>query len=479
MSIVETYKKEFRIYGLDEDLNRGEKLQGLFGALGKGSRQGFNFQLFNSPLLFLEALKNAPPHVVLLHYQPLNLSFRENLRKIKEVSHEVEVVVLGGHEFWPGIHSLIQSGLVNDSWLWPMPGTEALGLRLERLIEKNIYKFIAEQRSPESQQIAEKLEALQTTLSEPKETLLSEGFFSPLLNQDHGHELGLIEEMISHLKASFPESEFIYFKNYQVKNQLLVTRTSFSSGNSFRGQWVPLNEGFMEENPEQELHQIRELIKEKFSCQDFLMEPVNWGGQFFGLIMAVHAEQTPFLSWTAKYLSLSLRNLALENLDQETGLETDLEMEVKKNQLALHLSTEMSRARHLKSPLCLLLAYMEFVEEEGSYLPQTLEFMKDHLRPYDSLCRLNPNQIALVLPHCSYENGAIKAEMIRRELLKTQMPPLRLCFGVNEFPSFCSDSDSLLEGAKQACQQVIVSGENKVCLYRPQTPLSHGNLPRV
>ena len=73
------------------------------------------------------------------------------------------------------------------------------------------------------------------------------------------------------------------------------------------------------------------------------------------------------------------------------------------------------------------------------------------------------------MPHCDFENGAIKAERLRRLILnqsmQTQNTPLRCCFGVAEFPRLSEDTDSLLDAAKAACDQVLTSGKNKVCLY--------------
>ena len=73
------------------------------------------------------------------------------------------------------------------------------------------------------------------------------------------------------------------------------------------------------------------------------------------------------------------------------------------------------------------------------------------------------------MPHCDYESAAIKAERIRRMILnrgmKTQNTPLRLCFGVTEYPRLSPDSDQMLLDAEKACQQVLASGNNKVCLY--------------
>ncbi len=43
-------------------------------------------------------------------------------------------------------------------WSWPLPDEQTLCLRLDQLIEKIIFKFIAEQRSEETARIVSTLE---------------------------------------------------------------------------------------------------------------------------------------------------------------------------------------------------------------------------------------------------------------------------------------------------------------------------------
>ena len=159
----------------------------------------------------------------------------------------------------------------------------------------------------------------------------------------------------------------------------------------------------------------------------------------------------------------------LENSEKTIDIDNDFEIGVKKSQFALNLSTEISRARRLKMPVSLIVSQIEYVGEDQIDFDKAFEIVKNNLRGYDFVTQLDDNQIAIVLPHCRYEDAAIKAETIRRQLvargLKTQNTPLRLCFGVSEYPSLSADSDAMIEDAKRACNQVLVSGKNKVCLY--------------
>ncbi len=109
MSIIETYKSDFKIVTYDENIVRGEKLHEDL------KNRGYNHRTFSGCDLFYESLKTELPHVLLLYYQPLNLKFHEMIQKVRNMSCEVDIVVLAGHEFWPGIQNLLKSGLISDS----------------------------------------------------------------------------------------------------------------------------------------------------------------------------------------------------------------------------------------------------------------------------------------------------------------------------------------------------------------------------
>ncbi len=464
MSIVDTYKDQFRIFSFDEDITRSDRL----GAVLK--KQGFDVTVFNSRGLFLETLPKDLPHIILLYYQPLNLKFRDTLNKIREVSSEVEVVVLGGSDFWPGIHSLIKAGLADDFWTWPVAGQEVFEIRLNKIIEKNIYKFIAEQRSDETQEIVARLENLKATPEEFQQTSVADTQdLTTLISTGHKTEAQMIEEFVNNFKSQYTTSEFVYFKNYRAKSQLLVTRTSFATENYFRGQSIPFVEDRFRDDRGESLTQIRNLIEETFACEDFIMQPVEFGDDFFGLIMAVNCQASPFLQKTARYLSLALRNFRLENEGSHIEVDKSLDQSVGSSQFPLVLSTEISRARRLKLPVSLIVGQIEYVGDNGNDFQKAFNMIRNNLRNYDILCHLKENQVAVILPHCDYENAAIKAETIRRQLvargLKNQNTPLRMCFGVSEFPNLSVDSDALFSDAQKACSQVVVSGKNKVCLF--------------
>ena len=66
-------------------------------------------------------------------------------------------MVLADQGFWPGVDRLLESGLINDFWTWPPTDEKALALRLNRMMEKIIFKMVAEQKSSETERIVNRL----------------------------------------------------------------------------------------------------------------------------------------------------------------------------------------------------------------------------------------------------------------------------------------------------------------------------------
>ena len=139
MSIIETYKEDFHVVYYDEDPIRAEKLKDYFNS------RGYNFDVYTSRGLLFEALEAKVPHILMLHYQPLNMRFQEITKKARDLSAELELILLSSNEFWPGVQKLLQSKIINDSWSWPVTAFEVLQLRVDKVIEKTIYKYIAQQ----------------------------------------------------------------------------------------------------------------------------------------------------------------------------------------------------------------------------------------------------------------------------------------------------------------------------------------------
>ncbi len=465
MSIVEIYKENFRVVYYDEDPIRAEKLKDYFNS------RNYNFDVYTSRGLLFEALEAQLPHIFLLHYQPLNMRFQEIVKKARDLSAELELILLSSNEFWPGVQKLLQSNIVDDSWTWPVTAFDVLQLRIDKIIEKTIYKYVSEQRSPATELVSRKLDSLIELQKEPSALSIASSPLDlcSLLDEKKSSESSALEQLINNLKNQNPQSDFIYLKNYPARDQLLIYKTSFAEANYFRGQSFHFIAEAFKNDPELIVQDLKTKIEESLRCGPFDLVPVVLADQVYGFLLTIQYSDVDNLKRISRHLGMFLRNVQLENSQQGPDQDVSLEQEVSFRQFPLVLSKEISRGRRLKLPVTLLLLQVEHVYNQDHNRRQVFDLIKDSLRSYDFITQMENGQLAIILPHCAYEDGAIKAENLRRQIvtkgIQSQSAPLRLCFGVSEFPRLSIDSDSLIEDAKKACAQVYSSGKNKVCLY--------------
>ena len=458
MENFEVYRDQFRIFALDEDFQRGH---GVAQMLRKKS---YNFATFNNKESLVEIIEKQMPHIFILYYQPLDMNFHNLISQIRQRSHEVEIILIAANDFWPGVRTLIKKGLVNDFWPWPLASQEVLPIRINQVIEKIIFKYIAEQKNPTTENLVEKImEEKQMDWAPPTSAHI---WNVPLEAQSEG---AFMEELMGSLKENFSKSDFAYVKNYKARNQLLITRTSFCKETYYHGQALELDEKFLERDSKEGYRGLEELLKKIFRVSQMCLKPVGLSGDNYGFLVAINFDpsEDSYLQKVSRSVSLTLRNLQLES-SQSSISSFSSPWQISSEDCLLEVSKELYRARCLKSPLSAIWVHWEFAEKGQS--ERFFRFISENIRIYDFFSQMDTHHGILILPHCAYEYATMKAEFLRRNFIhqstEGQAPPVRLCLGVTEYPRLSANSDQILDHAKEACTQVLVSGQNKVCLHQ-------------
>jgi|GEM_PF-1818223 len=464
MSVVKKYRDQFRVSVFDKDFSRCEQLA---GTLRVGGYQYTAFQ--DSETLFASLEKNLP-HILIVFYRPLSVEFRTLLKKTRELTAETEVIVLGSGDFWPGIKNLFENKLVDDFWAWPLASPDSLTLRLDQFVEKTIYKYLSEEKDEKIQGIVKTVEASKdldsVLIDKPK--ALGGSFEIPSTARTEAH---LVDSLIEGLKAESPASEFAYLKYHRAKEKVLVYKTSFSAETYTRGQFFDYSDEIRRQDKKQGYKAIRTVLSELFLTEAQSLFPLEFDETTFGFIVGFNLPEASsgIVDKAARYSALALRNMELEKSQSDPLPVEQFSKAVDSRNFYEVLSKEVSRSRRIHSPVSVLFAHIQYRGEQESAIKGALEKVQDMVRVYDVVTQTSEQEIAIVLPHCDATSGAMKAERLRRALmaesLETQNPAVRLCFGVSEFPGLCQGSDELLESAKLACDQVLASGKNKVCLF--------------
>ena len=106
MSLVREVRDQFRIYLCGEETVSLNQLAEAF------FQTEYQVKKIPSHHHLDFELKSQRPHVLLIFYKPLSVSFRTLLQKVKDHSPETHVILLGGSEYWPGIKNVIDQSLV-------------------------------------------------------------------------------------------------------------------------------------------------------------------------------------------------------------------------------------------------------------------------------------------------------------------------------------------------------------------------------
>lgn len=463
MSLITKIRDQFRIYLCVEN---GDGDHALFRAF---QETDYSVKTLSSYQDLVFQLKSERPHVLLLFYKPLNVSFQTLLEKVKGLSPETQVVLLGTPEYWPGIKARIQQGVAQTYWPWPGTEIEVLHYNLDCILEKLAYKYMAEQKGPLGQQLVERIEGLELQLVQQENP--SPQISVRALPSSVESESQLVEHLMTHFKNSFPESEFAFLKNYQPREQVLVYKTSFSLQNIARGQAFDYPQEVARKDRDQNFSELKARVTDLFISNDFVIYPVQSPSQVYGFFVGfqLSSEAQSELESGVNFMGLLLRNLNLEKALSSPKSHPLLERTVDSSQLVHLVSREISRSRRTHSPLSCIYVHARSGEDPDSTGLNFLSIVENHLRVYDFTSQISRQESLILLPHCSSENAAIKAERLRRlffRLMEKQgQENFRIGLGVSSFPELSSGPDELIESAKASCYQVLEAGMNKVCLY--------------
>jgi diguanylate cyclase (GGDEF)-like protein len=229
------------------------------------------------------------------------------------------------------------------------------------------------------------------------------------------------------------------------------------------------------------------LVKEVFNRQTFAASTYVSEGDTLGMVLILadlNLVENELVRDYLRMLDLAYRrNVALKDrhtldiYDSATGI-------FNRRHFSKLIDEEIARSRRLLLPVSLIFINVDrirlFNEKIGAkqadaVLKIIALIFKRTARVNDAVARLGGDEFAFLLPHTPSSGATLKAERLRRIIESTKFPllensqlgPVTVSLGVSEYPSLCSDSESLLRSADEAMQQVKVAGGNKVCLSTP------------
>lgn len=187
------------------------------------------------------------------------------------------------------------------------------------------------------------------------------------------------------------------------------------------------------------------------------------------------------LSYLAAQVAVSLENVALHNTLAHQAVTDDLTGLANARRFRQLLAKEIERAERFGHKLCLLIADLDhFKQINDTYghlqgdavLRRTAKVIADNLREVDEAARYGGEEMVVILPETSLDEGREVAERIRAALEAERFQRLEgdgeialtVSIGIASYPADATDPVALIAAADRALYAAKSAGRNRVCV---------------
>jgi diguanylate cyclase (GGDEF)-like protein/PAS domain S-box-containing protein len=220
----------------------------------------------------------------------------------------------------------------------------------------------------------------------------------------------------------------------------------------------------------------------------------NQANQLGGRVILAH--DITERKWLENDLQHANQTLTLQ-LDEINKLRADLQEQAIRDPLtnvynrrflADFLDREVARAERERLPLSVVIMdvdnFKQFNDTHGHkcgdvVLQEIAQFLVDHTRRGDVVCRYGGEEFVILMPGTSQEVALERAEMWRQDFSETPVEYEGTKFfatfsaGVATFPQHGATDESLLQAADRALYRSKNAGRNKVTMYEAQSFIRH------
>lgn len=469
---LDTLRPSFSIYLLDDELERGKPL-----ALHL-SQAGYNCEIYHSKKELLEAIPEAPPHMVLFHYGNNAIDAREFVREMMDMIPESHVIVLSSQEQMTEALELYHVG-IHDCLLYPPTSFDQILRVCDHAAERDYYVYVNEELKVKMQ-----TKPLVEVHSEPSFALF-DIWLKDLISKTNLKDA--TESFLREVSRYLDNAPVIFLKYVSAYHSLAPAQACGIEIERWRGLGLQLSTVEPAFHPEklrqpQSLTSLKELMKQAFDQEDFTALPLLIQEGVKGIFVLLKGGLTH-----DAYIRACLR--ALTECYERLGLEKRLHTETVNDSVTgvlnrahflRKLAEEVSRSRRTNLPVSLVIASLDDPSHQGVMrgsaemdllMKMVATIFRKNSRVNDLVGRLGPEEFGLILPHTDRRGATIKAERLRRIVesadfskVITSDPKVTLSLGVSEYPSFCQDADELLQTADEALFQIKKTSSNKVCI---------------
>lgn len=482
---IRDHASQFTVCVFSRDIDQGA---GVKVAL---SRAGYDAYFFEDADTFLSRVQEREPHLVLLRTTDVAGSFSDFVEKLLGINREIRFIVWAPADQVEVLAAYNDYGLVDVLPIDPQGLIARSLFAVDRACEALYWQFQNEQlfdtlqvekeRADKAESSAQTSHLAATRQGPPLDLRIKE--YKTAASKEE-----LLQVFMNHLKFV----PCAYFKFLPTVRSLVVTHASIADAGRLQGVGCQLTPEESKDFGTQVMlgvvpPSLSHVLKQAFQFPAARLHPVFVHHRLEGIVAsngATNGEGLHRLEDEFALMSMAYANLSMEKrLDTLEVVDPVTELYNRKFYLN-RLSEEWVRARRIQQPLSVVkIALDDFFELEQAMgetsrdqiLHSLAQVILKSSRANDLACRTGQNEISLILPHCHRQGAMVRAERLRRFAENTQMLDnglkVSISLGISEYPSLCSNADSLDETAQKALQHISEKGGNRLCLYK--APADH------
>lgn len=439
----------------------------------------------------LAMIESEAPHLIVFDQDSFGTNGETFLVDIQGASPETKAILMSNSKRYLESLQLVSRGLAFDVIMRPLVSTLELVQKIDRACTALYLQY-------ENEQLREQLADEKTGYLLPPIAGVTPTYGDSSVEAMHAALERLtrtkdldqsVQIFIDALSQSLKNVPIAYFRYVPSHMSLLYSQSAWLPNEKFRGLGVDLKKEdstqvqMLNDDPSG-LQGLRTLVQQVFSVLRYTAFSHVIDDELIGVFVVLGdvdlANDVRASIFRRAFELAYKRNLtikekhSLESIDPLTGL-------INRKNFLQRIEQELARSRRLLMPVSIISMAIDGLngltqkigqQQADAVIKTVAAILKRTTRMNDILARTGQDEFACLLPHTSHEGAAIKAERLRILLESTKVPlleglglgPIRMSFGVSEYPSHCSDGDGLVQSADEALVQVRKAGGNKVCL---------------
>ncbi len=468
---------DFEIFLVWQDIEQATAVKTLL------TNRGYSVFLIPETDLAMDRIQAQRPHLVVIDPSTLTLPPEHFIQKVQHISSEISFLIVS-----TSIRENLR--LKQTHVIDILEINDQLQVKILWAVEDH-FKYLY--RVFQNEGLFSQFHELETKIAEQSQKIL---FFQDQLKTtpsiSFADEFQLYQSASSLellLKVFFERVQKISRKNYSglfLKSIASIDSMAVFGGTSYDWQkWRGYGIKTESLNPKNVSTEVIEFMREVVGVEQFISFPFISEGILEGLFVFWCHQDKPqardlenaFYVFHVFLEKWRLQQLKNENLEKKSGALVvpieDLEAEIKK---------EISRSQRIKIPVAMARFHLDQFSEIKNrlgtqsqvfkiFLDSLQQQIQKSLRMTDLTFRVSDQDWIFLFPHTSSQGAVQIIEKIKNLLESLSMKQLQFLMtasaAISEYPSFCNNSDGLLQTSQDTLSRILENGGHRVAVSSP------------